>query len=97
MTTKILLEKMNSDEVLSKKLSECKSPEEAYAAAKEAGLTDDFDTFTTVMSAVNMRLKEELSDEELDNIAGGLSEEGQNNILVGTIFGACAATAAAAA
>ncbi|MGN0649300.1 MAG: Nif11-like leader peptide family RiPP precursor [Oscillospiraceae bacterium] len=74
MTTKEFIEKMASDEALAKKLEGCKSPEEAYEVAKEAGLTDDIETFKGIMTAVNKQLKGELSDDELENVAGGMSE-----------------------
>ncbi|MGN0649298.1 MAG: Nif11-like leader peptide family RiPP precursor [Oscillospiraceae bacterium] len=72
MTTQEFIEKMSKDEALAKKLSECKAPEEAYEVAKEAGLTDDFEAFKTIMTAVNKRIKGELSDDELDDVAGGV-------------------------
>ncbi|MGN0648807.1 MAG: Nif11-like leader peptide family RiPP precursor [Oscillospiraceae bacterium] len=75
MTTQEFIEKMSKDEALAKKLEACKTPEEAYEAAKEAGLTDDIEKFKTIMTAVNKKIKGELSDEELDNVAGGMSEE----------------------
>ncbi|MGN0649303.1 MAG: Nif11-like leader peptide family RiPP precursor [Oscillospiraceae bacterium] len=74
MTTKEFIEKLTTDEVIAKKMESCKSPEEAYEAAKEAGLTDDIETFKGIMTALNKRIKGELSDDELDNVAGGSSE-----------------------
>ena len=72
MTTKEFIEKMSKDEILAKKMSECKSPEEAYEIAKEVGLTDDIDSFKAVMTEFNKQIKGELSDDELQNVAGGL-------------------------
>ena len=95
MTTKEFFEKTTKDEALCKKLEACKTPEEAYSIARETGLTDDFETFTSVMTAVNKQIKGELSDDELENIAGGFSEaEGVGVILLG---GAGVAMVAAAA
>lgn len=74
MTTKELIEKMNTDETLCKKLEICKTPEEAYAIAKESGLTDDLETFTAFMTTVNKQIKGELSDEEMEDITGGNSD-----------------------
>ena len=93
MTTKELFVKMTRDEALCKKLGACKTPEEAYAIARETGLTDDFETFTSVMTAVNKRIKGELSDDELDNIAGGMSVGAGIGITLGVAaaFGAAAA------
>ncbi|MGN0648817.1 MAG: Nif11-like leader peptide family RiPP precursor [Oscillospiraceae bacterium] len=78
MTTQEFFKKMAEDEALAKKLSECKSPEEAFEVAKGAGLTDDIETFKAVMTAVNKRVKGELSDDELESVAGGMnSAEGE--------------------
>ena len=71
MTTKEFIEKLTKDETLANKMAGCKAPEEAYEVAKKAGLTDDFEAFKTIMTAVNKRIKCELSDDELDNVAGG--------------------------
>ena len=38
MTTKEFFEKTTKDEALCKKLEACKTPEEAYAIARETGL-----------------------------------------------------------
>ena len=52
-----------------------------------------FETFTSVMKAVNKRIKGELSDDELDNIAGGMSVGAG----IGLTLGVAAAFGAAAA
>ncbi|MGN0648809.1 MAG: Nif11-like leader peptide family RiPP precursor [Oscillospiraceae bacterium] len=75
MTTKEFIEKMSKDEAVAKKMESCKSPEEAYEAAKEAGLTDDIESFKATMTAINKQLKGELSEEELENISGGKEEQ----------------------
>ena len=56
-------------------------------------LTDELETFTSVMTAVNKRIKGELSDDELDNIAGGMSVGAGIGITLGVAaaFGAAAA------
>ncbi|MGN0649295.1 MAG: hypothetical protein ACI4KM_02580, partial [Oscillospiraceae bacterium] len=38
-------------------------------------LTDDIESFKAVMTAVNKQIKGELSDDELDNVAGGITED----------------------
>ncbi|MGN0649299.1 MAG: Nif11-like leader peptide family RiPP precursor [Oscillospiraceae bacterium] len=88
MTTKEFIEKKSKDEVVTKKMESCKSPEEAYEVAKEAGLTDDFETFKAVMTAVNKRIKGELSDDELDYVAGGMSEEEFTEVALKIFFAA---------
>ncbi|MGN0648818.1 MAG: Nif11-like leader peptide family RiPP precursor [Oscillospiraceae bacterium] len=75
MTTQEFIKKMAEDETLANKMSECKSPEEAYETAKEAGLTDDIEKFKTIMTAVNKQVKGELSDDELESVAGGADAE----------------------
>ena len=89
MTTKEFIEKMSKDEAIAKKMEGCKSPEEAHEVAKEAGLTDDIETFKTVMTTLNKQIKGELSDSELNEVAGGLSDEAVMGIsaaaTVGTI------------
>ncbi|MGN0649302.1 MAG: Nif11-like leader peptide family RiPP precursor [Oscillospiraceae bacterium] len=97
MTTQEFIKKMTNDEALSKKMSECKAPEEAYEVAKEAGLTDDIESFKAVMTAVNKQLKGELSDDELDNVAGGMSDTAFGLCIVATDIAAIGAMAAATA
>ena len=85
MTTQEFINKMAEDETLAKKMSECKSPEEAYEVAKESGLTDDIEIFKAVMTEVNRQVKGELSDDELENIAGG--KDNTTVTVVGFSFG----------
>lgn len=73
MTTQEFVEKMVKDEGLCQKMSGCKKPEEAYELAKAAGVTDNFDLFANVMKQFNEQISQELSDEELENAAGGNS------------------------
>ncbi|MGN0648815.1 MAG: Nif11-like leader peptide family RiPP precursor [Oscillospiraceae bacterium] len=94
MTTQEFIRKMAEDKALANKMSECKSPEEAYETAKGAGLTDDIETFKAVMTAVNKKIKGELSDDELDNVAGGMSDAGNYVILALTAGGMAASMAA---
>ena len=99
MRIKEFFEKMTRDEALCKKLGACKTPEEAYAIARETGLTDDFETFTSVMTAVNKQIKGELSDDELDAVAAG-SDDGDWGVVIGVsvgVTGAGTAIAVAAA
>ncbi|MGN0649301.1 MAG: Nif11-like leader peptide family RiPP precursor [Oscillospiraceae bacterium] len=91
MNTNEFIEKMSRDEALAKKMECCKAPEEAYEVAKEAGLTDDFETFKAVMTAVYNQLKGELSDGELENVAGGMSEAAASGIAFAATTGIVAA------
>lgn len=74
MTTKEFMEKMVQDEELRKAMSVYETSEEAYEAAKEHGLTDDKETFMAAAAAIQKHLSGELSDEELEAIAGGANE-----------------------
>ncbi len=71
MTTKDFIAKLNDPDLV-KKMETVTSPEEAFAIAKENGVTDSFEEFMNEMSA----LKEatgELSDDDLEAVAGGAS------------------------
>lgn len=90
-----LLKKMEENPELGKKLSECKDPEEAFEllGGKDAGVT--LEEFKEAMLAFNAEA--ELSDDDLDNVSGGLTENekiiaGSVSIGVGVV-----ATAASAA
>lgn len=48
-----------------------KNPEAVYAIAVEAGLTDSFEVFQAEMELQYETMSTELSDEELEAIAGG--------------------------
>ncbi|MGN0648816.1 MAG: Nif11-like leader peptide family RiPP precursor [Oscillospiraceae bacterium] len=95
MTTKEFIEKFSKDEALARKMSGCKSPEEAYETAKEAGLTDDIETFKAVMTEFNKQVKGELSDNELENVAGGMSTAAE--VALGVLGYTTAAIVAASA
>lgn len=73
MTAKEFVEEMVKNEELTQKMADCKKPEEAYEIAKEAGVTDDYDAFVKYMTELNEQMSQELSDDELENAAGGLS------------------------
>ena len=75
MTTKEFIAIMIKDTEIAGKMSECREPEKAYAIAKEAGLTDDYETFKATMTKANEQLCGELSDEELAVVAGGSTGE----------------------
>ena len=71
MTTKDFIAKLNPENAeLVGKLEAVKTPEDAYAIAKETGVTDDFNTFTAEMTKVHESVKE-LSEDDLDMVAGG--------------------------
>lgn len=70
MTTQEFIIAAANDPELTGKLAELKTPEDIYACALEAGLTDTLDEF----KKETKKLKREaasLSEEDLDDIAGG--------------------------
>lgn len=94
------IEKLAKDEGLLKKMEGAKSPEEAFAIASEAVNGLDQKDFTETM----LKLKEmaekkqqqgtaELSDEDLDMVAGGLSFEEENAIIHLVFYGLAALAA----
>ncbi|MGN0648820.1 MAG: Nif11-like leader peptide family RiPP precursor [Oscillospiraceae bacterium] len=95
MNTQEFIKKMSDDEALAKKMEGCKSPEEAFETAKAAGLTDDFESFKAVMTAVNKMVNGELSDDELDEVAGGMSKTTEAVIGIAGGIALSAGTAAA--
>jgi predicted ribosomally synthesized peptide with nif11-like leader len=75
-TVKEMFEKFSAskDTALQKKLAACKTSEEAYNTAKQAGLQATKDEF--VFSMVEYcKSQRNLSDSELDNVAGGLMND----------------------
>ena len=76
MTTPEFMQKIVQDEALRSTMSAYKTPEEAYEAAKSHGLTDDKETFMATMTAAQKAISGELTDEELEEIAGGMSTGG---------------------
>ncbi|MGI6508353.1 MAG: hypothetical protein ACOX4A_08250 [Saccharofermentanales bacterium] len=70
-----------NDEALLQKMSECKNPEEVYALVKDrVGIP--FEQFTAEMEIAYSYLQEMdaglLTEEDLDAVAGGKSQEAKN-------------------
>jgi hypothetical protein len=72
MKTKEFISKFNEEEVI-QRMQSVKSPEEAYAVAKEYGVTDSLEVFVEEMTRYKAAI-DELSEEDLDAVAGGLSQ-----------------------
>ncbi len=92
------LEKLAKDEALQEKLKACKSPEEAFEVAK--GTVDglSFDDFTATMKKVNEAFTKgngELSDDDLEQVAGGWSDDNTVAVITATVGAAGPAAAAA--
>ncbi|GAB6181626.1 hypothetical protein JCM14036_29450 [Desulfotomaculum defluvii] len=95
---KSFIEKLGKDEALQDKLKACKSPEEAFEVAK--GVVDglSFDDFTATMKKINESIAKnqgELSDDDLEQVAGGWSDSDTATIVAATIGAAGPAAAAA--
>jgi len=90
MTTKEFIAKLTPENTeLLGKMQVVKTPEDAYAIAKAEGVTDSFDAFTEEMTNFHDSVKE-LSEEDLDMVAGGMSEEAATAIV--TVFGSASVT-----
>ena len=70
MNMQDFLQLLNEDVDLAQKMTGAANPDEAYAIAKEAGLTDSFEVFTDTMTKI-YKAQSELSDEEIDAVVGG--------------------------
>ncbi|WP_347489114.1 Nif11-like leader peptide family RiPP precursor [Desulfoscipio sp. XC116] len=95
---KSFIEKLGKDEALQNKLKACKSPEEAFEVAKGAVDGLSFDEFTSTMKKLNESItknKGELSDDDLEQVAGGWSDDNTVTVVTATIGAAGPAAAAA--
>lgn len=70
MNMQEFLQLLSENSELAQKMDGAANPDEAYAIAKEAGLTDSFEVFTDTMTKV-YKAQSELSEEELDAVVGG--------------------------
>ncbi len=68
MTVKEFFELTAEDEELVAKLQLCKSPEEAYALAKDKGVTDAMDEFVKYAEELNNRSKD-MTPEEIESVS----------------------------
>ena len=87
MTTKEFIEKLEQEggaAILKKMMAAGKNPEAVHAIAQEAGLTDSFDVFKAELTALSESMSQDLTDEQLASIAGGLSDDAVGGI-AGTV------------
>ena len=92
MTAVEFKEKMQKgDEVLVGKLKGAKSPDEAYTAAKAAGLNDSKEAFVAQMKEMHDKYTK-MTDEDLKAVAGG----GSTTDLISAAVSVVSAFAAAA-
>lgn len=95
---KSFLEKLGQDEELQNRLVACKSPEEAFSVAQGAVdglLLDEFISGMKKLQEVLTKSKDELSDEDLSEVSGGLSKEEEIAYSTSTTTAAVPAAAAA--
>ncbi|MDD4565934.1 MAG: hypothetical protein PHE79_10740 [Eubacteriales bacterium] len=93
MKTKEFISKFNEAEVI-QRMQSVKSPEEAHAVAKEYGVTDSLDEFVEEMTKYKAAI-DELSEEDLEAVAGGLSQRERDAIVSLVKVSASAATTVA--
>lgn len=90
------LTKLAEDKAFQDRMQAAKTPEDALAEAKKNGFDFDADEFRELMIRLTISVKqakgEELSDEELAMVAGGVS----NDATAGAAFAAAGATTTAA-
>lgn len=70
------IRKASEDKSLAERISKAANPDEVYAIAKENGVTVPFDEFKDTMEKLAASANEELSEEEMDAVAGGISFKG---------------------
>lgn len=95
---KSFIEKLGQDEALQNNLKACKSPEEAFDVAKAAVSGLNFDEFVSTMKKLNESItksKGELSDDDLEQVAGGWSDDNTVAVITATIGAAAPAASAA--
>ena len=97
MTTKEFMEKLNQDikdnnvAIVEKIQAVGNDPEAVYAIAKEAGVTDSFEVFKAEMEKMYEAMGQELNEDDLANVAGGVVEEVMIGVNVVAAVAACAA------
>lgn len=65
--------KLGEDSELQEKMKQCKSPEEAYKLATSVSDGYSQEEFVEVMKILSKGQTDELSEEDLEQVAGGLS------------------------
>ncbi len=96
---KSFVEKLLKDEDLQKKLQACKSPEEAFGVAKAVVSGLSMEEFTDTMKKINDSAAKttdgELSEEDLEHVAGGWSDDNTVSVVTATVGAAGPAAASA--
>ena len=96
---KKFFQQLKDDKNFRVKLEECSNPEQAHDVVKKAGYDVTLDDFTKKMTELDNFIndnKDELSDNDLENVAGGRGDI-ENALISGAMGGAFAGAAAAGA
>ena len=94
MNTLEFVKQTSADPAACDKMAACKTPEEAYAIAKDAGVTDSLDEFVAAMQKIQSQVSE-VSEDDLEGLNAGLSTTGLNTVIASAGTSICAAGAAA--
>jgi predicted ribosomally synthesized peptide with nif11-like leader len=89
---KSFVEKLSTDETFANKLASAATPEERLKIANDAGFAVSASDLSAIKAAINI---EELSDEDLEKVAGGIGAS--TGAAVATGYATATATAVAVA
>ncbi len=79
---KSFVEKLSTDETFANKLASAATPEERLKIANDAGFAVSASDLSAIKAALNV---EELSDEDLEKVAGGIGSA--TNVITGAVTG----------
>ena len=94
---KLFLEKLSEDEEMQAKISQVRDPDEAYAIASsiQGGFTKE--EFVEEMTRLKAAMDESLTDEDLAQAAGGMSDSAAMTISITAMTALSAASISATA
>ena len=75
MNTLEFVKQTSADPAACEKMAACKSPEEAYAVAQAAGVTDSLEEFVAAMKEIQSQVSE-VSEDDLEGLNAGISSTG---------------------
>ncbi len=91
---KSFVEKLSTDETFANKLASAATPEERLKIANDAGFAVSASDLSAIKAALNI---EELSDEDLEKVAGGIGATAGAAVATGYATATATAVAVAAA
>ena len=91
---KSFVEKLSTDETFANKLASAATPEERLKIANDAGFAVSASDLSAIKAAINI---EELSDEDLEKVAGGIGATAGAAVATGYATATATAVAVAAA